>query len=104
MDPLYYKGYIGTVNYSEKDGVYFGKIEGIDGLVNYEGKNLDELVNAFHQAVEGYIVTARGRSAFARMRKCAAQQGLQDMSLDEINEIINEVRSEDKATSLNLDY
>lgn len=50
-----YKGYIGTVNFSEKDGVFFGKIEGIDGLVNFEGVSVSELTEAFHEAVEDYI-------------------------------------------------
>lgn len=38
MNTLTYKGYIGSVSFSEKDNVFFGKIEGIDGLVNFEGK------------------------------------------------------------------
>ncbi len=55
MNTLHYKGFIGTVNFSEEDGVFFGKIEGIDGLVNFEGKSVDELVNAFHEAADDYI-------------------------------------------------
>ena len=52
MNTLTYKGYIGTVNFSDKDNVFFGKIEGIDGLVNFEGESVKELTNAFHQAVD----------------------------------------------------
>ena len=55
IDSLSYKGYIGTVDYSEMDSIYFGKIEGIEDLVNYEGKNLSELTEAFHEAVDDYI-------------------------------------------------
>ncbi len=55
MNTLTYKGYIGTVNFSEKDGVFFGKVEGIDGLVNFEGESVSELVTAFHDAVDDYI-------------------------------------------------
>ena len=36
-----YKGYLGSVNYSDKDQVFFGKIEGINGLVNFEGESLN---------------------------------------------------------------
>ena len=50
-----YNGYIGTVNFSEKDGVFFGKVEGIDGLVNFEGDSVKQLTEAFHQAVDDYI-------------------------------------------------
>lgn len=55
MNTLSYKGYIGTVNFSEKDSVFFGKIEGIDGLVNFEGESVTELTEAFHDAVDDYI-------------------------------------------------
>lgn len=55
MNTLTYKGYIGTVNFSEKDGCFFGKIEGIDGLVNFEGESVSELVEAFHEAVDDYV-------------------------------------------------
>ena len=55
MNTITYKGYIGSVAFSEKDNVFFGKIEGINGLVNFEGESVKELTNAFHEAVEDYI-------------------------------------------------
>ena len=50
-----YKGYIGSVAFSEKDNVFFGKIEGINGLVNFEGESVKELTEAFHEAVDDYL-------------------------------------------------
>ena len=55
MNTLTYKGYIGSVNFSEKDNVFFGKIEGINGLVNFEGESVKELTPAFHEAVDDYL-------------------------------------------------
>ena len=55
MNTLLYKGFIGSVSFSEKDGVFFGKIEGIDGMVNFEGESVNELTNAFHEAVDDYL-------------------------------------------------
>lgn len=55
MNTLKYKNYVGSVAFSEKDNVFFGKIEGIDGLVNFEGESVKELTNAFHEAVEDYL-------------------------------------------------
>lgn len=55
MNTLKYKGYMGSVAFSEGDGVFFGKIEGIDALVNYEGESVGELTAAFHEAVEDYL-------------------------------------------------
>ncbi len=55
MNTMTYKGYLGSVSYSEKDNVFFGKIEGINGLVNFEGESVQELQNAFHEAVDDYL-------------------------------------------------
>ncbi len=55
MNTLKYKGFIGSVDFSEEDNVFFGKLEGIDGLVNFEGSSVDELKSAFHEAVEDYL-------------------------------------------------
>ena len=55
MNTLKYKGFIGSVDFSEEDNVFFGRIEGIDGLVNFEGSSVDELKSAFHEAVEDYL-------------------------------------------------
>lgn len=55
MNTLSYKGFIGSVSFSEKDGVFFGKIEGIDSMVNFEGESVNELTNAFHEAVDDYL-------------------------------------------------
>lgn len=55
MNALYYKGFIGSAAYSENDKVFFGKIENIDGLVNFEGETIAELQDSFHEAVDDYI-------------------------------------------------
>ncbi len=55
MNTLKYKGFLGSVNFSEEDNVFFGKLEGIDGLVNFEGTSVEELKSAFHEAVDDYL-------------------------------------------------
>lgn len=55
MNTLKYKGFIGSVDFSEEDNVFFGKIEGIDGLVNFEGQSVAELTSAFRAAVDDYV-------------------------------------------------
>lgn len=50
-----YKGYTGSIEYSSHDGCFYGKIENIEDLVNYEGQTLEELKNSFHEAVDDYI-------------------------------------------------
>jgi predicted HicB family RNase H-like nuclease len=50
-----YKGYIGTVEFSEEDALFFGKVVGIRALISYEGASAKALVNDFHEAVDDYI-------------------------------------------------
>jgi len=54
-DLLTYKGFIGSVHFSADDQVSFGKIEGFNDLVTFEGKAVKELVDAFHHVVDEHI-------------------------------------------------
>lgn len=55
MNTLKYKNFIGSVNFSEEDDVFFGKIEGVNALVTFEGQTVDELKEAFKKAVSDYL-------------------------------------------------
>ena len=50
-----YKGYVGSVEFSESDGVFFGKVQGVRSLISYEGTDAISLVNDFHEAVDSYL-------------------------------------------------
>lgn len=50
-----YKGYVGSVEFSEEDGLFFGKVLGIRSLLSYEGTNASELVTDFHGVVDEYL-------------------------------------------------
>ena len=50
-----YKGYVGSVEFSEEDGVLFGKVLGIRALISYEGESGKELLADFHSAVDDYL-------------------------------------------------
>ena len=50
-----YKGYVGSVEFSENDGVFYGKVQEIRSLISYEGTNAKELVSDFHGAVDDYL-------------------------------------------------
>lgn len=54
-DVITYKNYIASIHFSADDEVFFGRIEGINDLVNFEGQNVAELKAAFTEAVENYI-------------------------------------------------
>ena len=54
-DVLTYKEYMGSVHYCAEDEVFYGKIEGIEDLVSFEGKSVDALKTAFEESVEDYL-------------------------------------------------
>ena len=47
-----YKGYVGSVEFSEEDALFYGKVLGIRALISYERKNAAELVADIHGAVD----------------------------------------------------
>ena len=49
-----YKGYLGSVEFSEEEAVFFGKIMNIRSLISYEGKNVMEVSEQFREAVDEY--------------------------------------------------
>ena len=53
-DTISYKGFTGSVEFSEEDNLYFGKVLGIKGLISYEGKTYDELISDFQGAIDDY--------------------------------------------------
>ena len=50
-----YKGYAGTVEYSEADDILFGRIAAIEDIVSYEGASVAELRQAFQDSVDDYL-------------------------------------------------
>jgi predicted HicB family RNase H-like nuclease len=50
-----YKGYVGSVEFSEEDSLFFGKVLGVRSLISYEGTSAKELVEDFHGAVDDYL-------------------------------------------------
>ena len=55
MNTLKYKGYVGSIEFSEEDSIFFGKVLGIRALLSYEGESATELIKDFHDAVDGYL-------------------------------------------------
>lgn len=53
-DVLTYKEFVGSVHFSTDDEIFFGKIEGIDDLVTFEGASVAELKKSFEESVDNY--------------------------------------------------
>lgn len=54
-----YKGFVGSISFSEEDAIYHGCLLNIRDFVNYEGKDLKELYQSYMNAVDDYIEIRR---------------------------------------------
>ena len=55
ISSLKYKNYVGSIEFSKEDNIYYGKVQGIKSLVSYEGATLNELIEDFRGAVDDYL-------------------------------------------------
>ncbi len=55
MSMMRFKGYSAHVEFDDDDGLFFGRIAGIADTVSFHGVSVDELRDAFHEAVDDYI-------------------------------------------------
>lgn len=58
-DFLTYKGYFGTVNFNSDDEVFYGKVFGINDLINFEGSSVKELKESFEESLDDYLDTCK---------------------------------------------
>jgi predicted HicB family RNase H-like nuclease len=50
-----YKGYAARIEYDDDDGIFTGQIAGIRDRVGFHASTVEDLREAFHEAVEDYI-------------------------------------------------
>ncbi len=55
MRHLTYKNYTGSIEYSKEDGLLYGKVLGIKGLISFEGKTGEDLEVDFISAIDEYL-------------------------------------------------
>jgi predicted HicB family RNase H-like nuclease len=57
MSSMNYKGYTARVEFSEDDGVFWGKVLGLPATtsISFEGETVAQLTLDFHNAIDFYI-------------------------------------------------
>ena len=55
INQLEHCGRVGSVEFSQEDGVLHGKLLNTPDLISYEGETVSELIKDFKEAVEDYI-------------------------------------------------
>lgn len=62
MGFMKYKGYTGSVEFSDEDNCLFGKVQGLHGtLISYEGMTIDEIRKDFEGAIDDYLASCHER-------------------------------------------
>ncbi len=55
MNAMSYKGYLARIEYSAEDRLFVGHLAGIKDIIGFHGTTVDELEDAFHEAVDDYL-------------------------------------------------
>ena len=61
-DLLSYKDYNGTVEYSDDDKCFYGKVVGIKSLLSYEGVSVQELEKNLQSTIDEYLADCKERN------------------------------------------
>jgi len=80
-----YKGYLGSVEYSHEDNVFYGSLAGISDSVSYHGHSIDELQAVFEEAVDDYLEMC---SAEGLEPQKTSRSSLQEMFAEDVVKII----------------
>ncbi|MCC5933026.1 MAG: type II toxin-antitoxin system HicB family antitoxin [Balneolales bacterium] len=59
---LKYKGYQGKVEFDEEAGLFHGEVVDLRDVITFQGKSVDELVQAFRDSVDDYLDFCRQRN------------------------------------------
>ena len=54
-DILSYKGYQARVEFDADDRIFFGRVAGIKDGVGFHADTVNDLIAAFHEAVDDYL-------------------------------------------------
>ena len=57
MNSMSYKGYHARVGYDDDDGVFVGRLAGINDVVGFHAESVPELRTSFRAAVDDYLAT-----------------------------------------------
>lgn len=61
MKPMSYKNYAAQIEYSDEDECFVGRVFGIRDIITFHGESVDEIRDAFQEAVDFYLETCAKR-------------------------------------------
>jgi predicted HicB family RNase H-like nuclease len=57
LNVLTYKGHSARVEFDAEDGLFVGRLAGINDVVGFHADTVGDLTEAFHEAVDDYLAT-----------------------------------------------
>ena len=61
MKPMTYKGYAARIGYSDEDELFIGRVVGVQDIITFHGESVNEIRQAFQEAVDFYLETCAER-------------------------------------------
>ena len=58
---LHYKGYTGHIEFDDEAGLFHGEVLDLKDVVTFQGRSVDEIVQAFRDSVDDYLDFYAGR-------------------------------------------
>ena len=65
-DVMTYKGFVGSEHYANEDRIFYGKVEGVNDLITFEGSTVDELDEGFRYMVDEHIKDCKKTTSHLR--------------------------------------
>ena len=59
---MQYKGYVGSIEFSQQDMLFYGKVLGITSLISYEGIDAESLTSDFYASIDAYLEMCEERN------------------------------------------
>lgn len=56
---LAYKGYTARIEFDGDDGIFFGRVLGVDDIIGFHGETVAELKKSMKEMIEFYLETCR---------------------------------------------
>jgi Uncharacterized protein encoded in hypervariable junctions of pilus gene clusters len=56
-----YKGYLGHIEYDDEVKLFHGEVIGLKDVITFQGTNVNELIQAFHDSVDDYLTWCEER-------------------------------------------
>ncbi|WP_175784530.1 type II toxin-antitoxin system HicB family antitoxin [Burkholderia ambifaria] len=63
MNTMHYNGYFARVEFDERDGIFVGRVLGVNSIISFHGESVAELRAEFVVAVDDYLADCKERGA-----------------------------------------